>query len=292
MTAAPIEGTIAGMGYETLTARRIAGSLGAEIEGVDLSKPLEERQFGELNDALLSHQVLFLRGQQAMDEAAHLDLAGRFGALSVYPIVKVLGGDQALETIEDSEESPPGADAWHTDVTWIERPPKVGVLTALVIPEYGGDTMWASTTAAYEALSPVMRELISGLSVRHGLAEGFWSRVRGKLGEELCERVQAQIEPEVVHPLVRTHPETGRRALFVAGHFMLGIQGMEPAESELLLDFLMRHATQERFQLRWRWREGDVALWDERCTLHHALPDHYPQHRKMRRCTVDGDRPS
>lgn len=279
------------MGYETLTARRIAGPLGAEIEGVDLSKPLEERQFAELNDALLSHQVLFLRGQQGMDEAAHLDFAGRFGALSVYPVLKALGGDQALETIEDSEESPPGADTWHTDVTWIERPPKVGILTALVVPEYGGDTLWASTTAAYEALSPVMRELISGLSVRHGLTEDFWSRVRDKAGEELCARARAKIEPEVEHPLVRTHPETGRRALFVAGGFMLGIQGMAPDESALLLDFLMRHATQERFQVRWRWREGDVAIWDERCTLHHALPDHYPQHRKVRRCTVDGDRP-
>ena len=279
------------MGYETLTARRVAGSLGAEIEGADLSKPLAEKQFTELNDALLCHQVIFLRGQQAMDDEAHLAFAQRFGELSVYPIVKVLGGDQALEVIEDSEESPPGADTWHTDVTWIERPPKVGILAALVIPEYGGDTLWASTTAAYDALSPVMQNLLSGLTVRHGLEESFWRRVREKAGEELCARARAQIEPEVEHPLIRTHPETGRRSLFVAGDFMLGIQGMEQAESDLLLDFLMRHATQERFQMRWRWQEGDVAIWDERTTLHHALPDHYPQHRKMRRCTVDGDHP-
>jgi len=279
------------VGYETLTARRVAGSLGAEIEGVDLSRPLAEKQFAELNDVLLCQQVIFLRGQRAMDDAAHLAFAQRFGELSVYPIVKALGGDQALEVIEDSEESPPGADTWHTDVTWIERPPKVGILAALTIPEFGGDTLWASTPAAYEALSPTMQELLSGLTVRHGLKENFWRRVREKTGEELYERARAEIEPEVVHPLIRTHPETGRRSLFVAGHFMLGIQGMEPAESDLLLGFLMQHATQERFTMRWRWQEGDVAIWDERSTLHHALPDHYPQHRKMRRCTVDGDRP-
>ncbi|MGI9591367.1 MAG: TauD/TfdA dioxygenase family protein [Myxococcota bacterium] len=280
------------MGYQTLSARRIAGPLGAEVEGLDLSQPLEDRQVAELNDALLAHQVVFLHGQQAMDDAAHLALARRFGELSVYPVLKALGGDQALEVIEDAEDNPPGADTWHTDVTWIEQPPKLAILAAQVIPEYGGDTLWASTTAAHDALSPVMQRMLSGLSVRHGLQESFWERVRAKAGDELCARARSQIAPEVEHPLIRTHPETGRRALFVAGGFMLGVKGMEPAESDLLLDFLMEHATQERFQVRWRWRAGDVAIWDERCTLHHALRDHYPQHRRMRRCTVDGDRPS
>ncbi len=209
------------MGYDTITVRRVAGALGAEVEGVDLSKPLDDRQFGEL-----------------------------------------------------------------------ERPPKVAILCAQLVPEYGGDTLWASTQAAFDALSPVMQEMLSGLRVRHGLGESFWSRVRSKLGPELTAKVQERIDPEVVHPLVRTHPQTGRRTLFVAGGFMLGIEGMERAESELLLDFLMRHATQERFQVRWRWREGDVAIWDERCTVHHVLPDHFPQRRRVRRCTVDGDRPS
>ena len=259
---------------------------------VDLSKPLDERQLAALNDALLQHQVLFLREQHALDDSGHLAFAERFGDLSVYPIVKVLGGTQALEVIEDSEDNPPGADAWHTDVTWIECPPKMGILAALVIPEYGGDTLWANTYAAYEALSPVMQQLLTSLTVRHGLDDRFWSRVRPKLDEKLYVKVREQIEAEVLHPLVRTHPETGRRALFVAGEFMLGIQGMAREESDLLLGFLMQHATQERFQVRWRWQAGDVAIWDERCTLHYALSDHYPQHRKMRRCTVDGDRPS
>ncbi len=279
------------MDHTILTTHRIAGALGAEVRGVDLAKPLDDEPFAALNDALLEHQVLFLRHQHAFDGAAHLAFAERFGELSIYPIVKVLGGSQALEVIEDSKDSPPGADAWHTDVTWIERPPKLGILAALVIPEYGGDTLWANTYAAYDALSPTMRELLSGLRIRHGLDESFWRSVRSKLSKDLYERVHAQIEADVLHPLIRTHPETGRSALFVAGNFMLGIDGMAQNESDLLLEFLMRHATQERFQMRWRWQAGDVAIWDERCTLHHALPDHYPQQRKMRRCTVDGDQP-
>lgn len=280
------------MGYATLSARRSAGALGAEIDGVDLSRPLDERQFAELNEALLEHQVLFLRGQGDLDDEGHLAFARRFGELSVYPIVRALGGTQALEVIEDDEDSPPGAAQWHTDVTWIERPPKVGILAAQVIPPYGGDTLWTSTRAAFDALSPAMQEMLAPLRVRHGLKDDFWNQVRAKAGEELAERARAQIDPEVVHPLVRTHPETGLRSLFVAGNFMLGIEGMEQEEGDVLLGYLMEHAIRERFQVRWRWQAGDVAIWDERCTMHHALPDHYPQHRRMRRCTVDGDRPS
>jgi taurine dioxygenase len=280
------------VGYATLSARRIAGAIGAEVDGVDLSRPLEERQFAELNDALLEHQVLFLHGQAGLDDEGHLTFARRFGELSVYPVVRALGGNQALEVIEDDEDSPPGAAQWHTDVTWIERPPKVGILAALVIPPHGGDTLWSSTRAAFEALSPAMQEMLAPLRVRHGLQDDFWNQVRAKAGEELAERARAQIDPEVVHPLVRTHPETGVRSLFVAGNFMLGIEGMRQEESDVLLAYLMEHASRERFQVRWRWQPGDVAIWDERCTMHHALPDRYPQHRKMRRCTVDGDRPS
>jgi taurine dioxygenase len=279
------------MEHTTLTAHRIAGSLGAQIRGIDLSKPLDQLQFDELKHALLEHQVIFLRDQQGFDDESQLKFAARFGDLAVYPIVKVLGGSQALEVVEDTEDSPPGADAWHTDVTWIERPPKIGILTAMVIPDFGGDTLWANTYAAYEALSPVMQELLCGLSVRHGLEDKFWGRVRSKIGEEFYQKVRAELSNEVVHPLVCAHPESGRPALYVAGDFMLGIEGMSQQESDVLLDFLMTHATQERFQMRWRWRAGDVAIWDERCTLHHALPDHYPKHRKMRRCTVLGDAP-
>jgi len=273
------------------TVKRLTGTLGAEVSGLELAKPLGAAQRAALNECLLAHRVLFLRGQQALGDDEHLAFASGFGELSVYPILKLLGIDRPLEVIEDAEDNPPSADEWHTDVTWIERPPKIAILAALVIPEYGGDTLWADTCAAYEALSPVMREMIDGLRVRHGLGEDFLERVAAKGGQALADRVRDELVHEVEHPLVRSHPETGRKALFVAGGFMQQIVGMEPAESDLMLDFLMRHATQPRFQCRWQWRVGDVAIWDERCTLHHALPDHYPQKRRMRRCTVDGDRP-
>jgi taurine dioxygenase len=279
------------MGTETLEVTRLAGPLGAEVDGVDLSKPLSETGFSELHDALMSHQVIFLRDQQLSDEE-QLALAGRFGEVAVYPVLEVLGVDRPLETIEDSPDSPPSADQWHTDVTWIRTPPKVALLSAVEIPEFGGDTLWLSTIAAYEALSPVMRDMLDGLRVHHDLGAGFYERVEAKSGPEIGERVRRGLEPGADHPLVRTHPVTGRKALFLAKGFMQHILGMNRDESDLLLDFLFAHATQPRFQVRWKWRVGDLAIWDERCTMHHALPDHFPQRRRMRRCTVVGDVPS
>lgn len=276
----------------SLDVERISGTLGAEVFGVDLSKPLSDAAFDDLHEVLLEHKVIFLRGQSGVKDDDQLELASRFGDVSVYPVLRLLDLDLKLEFIEDSEASPPGADDWHTDVTWIECPPKVAILTALEIPAYGGDTMWADMEAAYEALSPTLREMIDRLKVRHGLQDHFFDRVKAKAGAELAKRVREEFSDRVEHPLVRTHPETGRKSLFVAGSFMVDVVGLHENESRALLDLLKSHATQPRFQCRWRWKAGDIAIWDERCTLHHALPDHYPQHRRMRRCTVDGDRPS
>ena len=234
---------------------------------------------------------MFLR-DQPVGEERQLEFASGFGKVSVYPVLKLLGIDKPLETIEDSEESPPGADTWHTDVTWIECPPKVAMICALDIPEYGGDTMWANMHAAYDALSEPMRGMLDGLSCVHGLGEDFYSRVESKAGAEIAQRIRDELGAEVEHPLIRRHPETGRPSLFLAGGFLKRIAGMTPEESRALLDFLTAHANQPRFHCRWKWQEGDVAIWDERCTLHHALPDHYPQHRAIRRCTVEGERPA
>ena len=279
------------MGYETIELTRVAGSLGAEVGGVDLSSELSQRCFDELHDALMAHHVLFLR-DQSLDDEQQLAFAGRFGEIAVYPVVELLGGHRPLETIEDSEQSPPSADQWHTDVTWIPTPPKLGFLSALEIPEYGGDTLWANSFAAYEALSPVMREMIDPLRVHHDLDENFFGRVEAKAGPEIGARVRSELDHGADHPLVRTHPVSGRKALFLAKGFMQYVVGMNPDESRMLLDFLLDHATQPRFQVRWRWRENDFAIWDERCTLHHALPDHFPQVRRMRRCTVVGEVPA
>lgn len=273
-----------------LRAEKISGALGAELRGIDLREELDEAGFKALEQAILEHHVVFLRDQPLSDEQ-HLALAQRFGPLSLYPLIQALGGEIALETIEDSADSPPKAAHWHTDVTWIPEPPKLGILCAQEIPPYGGDTIWANLHVAYDALSPLMQQRIDGLCVYHDTGEGYWTDVERELGAEKTREIRAKMAAGAEHPLVRTHPVTGRKALFVAGYFMQRVVGMNEAESRMLLDFLMRHACEPRFQCRWRWQVHDLAIWDERCTMHHALSDHFPQRRRMRRCTVDGERP-
>ena len=278
------------MARSTLRAERIAGALGAELLGIDLREELDGDDIAALEQSILEHHVVFVRNQLLSDEQ-HLALGRRFGEISVYPLSAAMGGEVALETITDSAESPPKADHWHTDVTWLAKPPKLGILCAQEIPPYGGDTLWANLHTAYEALSPLFQQRIDALSVFHDAGADFWANVEVALGAERSREIRSKVAAGAEHPLVRTHPITGRKALFVAGNFMQHIVGMSEAESRVLLDFLMTHASQPRFQCRWRWRPGDLAIWDERCTLHHALSDHFPQVRRMRRCTVDGERP-
>jgi taurine dioxygenase len=270
---------------------RVGGSLGAVVTGIDLREPLGDEGYAAVFGALMEHQVLFFRDQD-LDDTAQLDLAASFGEISTYPITTLLGRQsetRRLSIIEDTEQSPPDADGWHTDVTWIEDPPAAALLSARVIPAYGGDTMWASLYRAYDLLSPAMQHLCEGLSVRHWYGLQFENAVARGLGDQIRPKLAAAFPP-VVHPLVRTHPITGRQALFVAGGFMDEIVDMHPAESDLLLGYLKARVDDPNVQCRWHWRPNDLAIWDERCTNHRALSDHYPQHRVMRRCTVDTTR--
>ena len=268
--------------------RKLTGSLGAEIEGVRL-ETIDDHAFKELHDALLEHQVVFLPDQH-LSEEGHRALAHRFGTPSVFPVAKHLGATEYLGHIQDSPESPPDADGWHTDITWIPQPPKIAILCALQIPEYGGDTLWADLYGAYERLSDPMKQIVGQLTVRHTPGDAFWEAVGRKMESDQVTALRATFPP-AEHPLVRLHPETGKRALFVAGGFMESIVGMHPDESAGFLDWLRARVEDPNLQVRWRWGEGDVAIWDERCTNHRALSDHYPQHRHMRRCTVDGEVP-
>jgi taurine dioxygenase len=271
-----------------VTVRPCNGVIGAVVDRVDLAG-LDDDEFAAVDQALLDHQVLFFHDQPMSDDE-HLAFAARFGEPSIFPVSKLLGGDTRLQYIEDTEDSPPDADDWHTDVTWIEAPPQVAVLSGRVIPEVGGDTLWSSLTAAYEALSPTMQSVCAGLTVRHHRGEEFDDRVGRFLDDEQMRRLEEGY-PAVEHPLLRTHPRTGRTALFLSGLFMQEIVGMHRDESDALLGFLLRHGQNPNFQVRWRWQADDVAIWDERVTNHRALSDHYPQHRVMRRVTVDGERP-
>jgi taurine dioxygenase len=279
--------------YERIEVHPVAGSLGAEITGAD-PRDLDEASFGEVHRALLENEVIFFRRSKLEDDS-QMALAHRFGQPSVFPLLKIMGATgPTFQVIEDGPDSPNAADYWHTDVTWTAEPPKVALLRAGVVAESGGDTMWGSMTTAYEALSLVMQELLSGLEVVHD-CEGFIDAVRRKMGDdERTRKILSDLReahPPVVHPLIRTHPETGRRAILFGGHFMQAVDGMTPPESDAILGFVKRHIDQPHFHCRWRWQPGDLAIWDERSTVHQVVNDHFPQRRSVHRCVVDGDRP-
>jgi taurine dioxygenase len=262
-------------------------ALGAEVDGIDLHPPLADDAVLAVHAALVEHQVLFFHDQDLSDEE-HLALASQFGEVSIYPLARLGGASEPrVSYIRDSADSPPDADGWHTDVTWISDPPAAAFLSARVIPPSGGDTMWASLYAAYNSLSPAMQQVCEGLSVRHWYGTRFESAVSRSVPAAIIERLRAE-HPPVEHPLVGTHPVTGLKSLLLAGDFMQEISGMHADESSMLLGFLQHTLDDPNIQVRWRWREGDLAIWDERCTNHRALSDHYPAERAMRRCTVDG----
>ena len=268
------------------------GALGGVVSGIDLKEPLSDAAFAELQHALASHQVLFFR-DQFLDGDQQLALARRFGEISLYPIEKFFGSvEPGHQVIVDDAENAPGTDMWHTDVTWLTHPPTEAFLAVVEPPAYGGDTMWSSTLAAYEALSPTMRSMLDGLETVHSCHESFVTIAERKSGIEGLADQLREAYPAVHHPLVRTHPRSGKRSLFITDRgVMHGIVGMEKAESDALLDFLDAHVDQPRFQVRWKWSPGELAIWDERTTLHRGVADHYPQRRVIRRCTVDGEPP-
>lgn len=270
--------------------RRVAGALGAEIIGVDLRDP--ELDFDAVYRAFLEHEVIFFRGAHLTEEE-QLALGRRFGTPSIYPVMRVLGATEPTMTvIKDGPNSPNSADRWHTDVTWTATPPKAALLHMELAAEYGGDTVWASATRAYETLSPAVRSFFESLTVVHA-NEGYVERIAEKAGEHaemIIEAIQRDYGP-VKHPLVRTHPETGKRALLYAEVFIDHVAGVSRAESDMVLDFLRLHVAEVSLQCRWQWQTGDLAIWDERSTLHRSAADHFPQRRIIRRLEIDGDRP-
>ena len=269
---------------------RVSGALGAVVEGVRLSDPSTD--FEAVWKQLVEHEVLFFR-EQHLSADEQLELGRRFGTPSIFPVARAMGSDTpTLTVIEDTPEKPNVADEWHTDVTWIAEPPKAAILCMEVIPEFGGDTLWASATKAFETLSAPMREFLSGLTVTHD-NDGFIDRMIHKVGDPkhpLVEKLRADYPP-VVHPLVRTHPESGRQAIMYAARFFKRINELSEFESRMIVDFIDRHVQDPSLHCRWNWKAGDVAIWDERSTLHRAAADHFPQYRRIRRLEIDGDRP-
>lgn len=273
-----------------LTITPVSGALGAIIDGVDVRDP--DLDFAPIYQAYLDYEVIFFR-EIHLTEAEQLEFGRRFGTPSIYPVARILGATQPTMTvISDGPTSPNAADTWHTDVTWTAEPPKAALLHMETPSEVGGDTLWASATKAYNSLSPSMQEFLCGLTVVHHNV-GFIKRVAEKAGAAK-DQIIAALErdyPPVEHPLIRTHPETGKRALFFARQFISHIKDLKKAESDMLLHFLDEHVKDVALHCRWQWKKGDLAIWDERSTLHRSAADHWPQVRVIRRLEIDGDRP-
>jgi len=275
----------------TLSVTRLTPTIGAIVDGVRLNEPLSDDAFVKINDALVTHQVLFFRDQN-LTPLQHRNFAARFGKLHIHPIYpshteapEILVLDTDVIDLQDNA-------IWHTDVTFTERPPMGSVLIARVLPETGGDTLWASCIAAYEALSPPMQTFLQGLTATHNITHSFPAQRFGMTPEAQARLEKATRDnPPVSHPVIRTHPVSGKKALFVQDGFTTHINELTAPESKALLGFLSAHSVKPEFVVRWKWRLGDVAFWDNRVTLHYATDDYRPARRVMNRATIVGDRP-
>ena len=273
------------MAYRRISVEPLTPAIGAEITDVDLRESLDDETVAEVRGALLDHGVIFFRDQH-IDHERHLDFGRRFGELHVHPVAPCVDGRPELMRIHtDAKSVRHNGDRWHSDVSCDEQPPMGSVLHLHTVPECGGDTLFASMYAAWEALSEPMKTLLAPLEARHASAHLY----HHLYGEETVMRRNEY--PSAVHPVVRTHPETGRESLFVNSGFTRRILGVTESESRALLAFLFEHVADPRFQCRFRWRRHTIAFWDNRCVQHYAMWDYFPETRSGTRVTVAGDRP-
>jgi len=273
-----------------LSVQPLNPTIGALVRGVDLTQPLGDATIAAINRALLQHHVLFFEGQE-LNPAAQRDFAARFGALHVHPVYPHVKEVPEIIILDTHPDNQPDNDNWHTDVTFIETPPLGAVLAAKELPPSGGDTSWSSSIAAFEALSPPWQAFLTGLTALHDFAKSFPPERFSAPEDRERWQIARDKNPPVIHPVVRTHPVTGRKGLFVNEGFTTRITGFSAKESDAVLRFLFEHVAKPEFTVRWRWKVGDVAFWDNRCTQHYALADYLPHRRVMHRATILGDRP-
>ena len=273
---------------QTLTIRRLAGALGAELSGVDLSQHLPDETIAAIRQALVEHQVIFFRDQD-LTPAQQVAFGARFGPLNIHPYVTGMAGQpEVMEIIKEPTDKINFGGGWHSDMSFLETPAIGSILYALELPEYGGDTLFASQAAAYDALSEGLKRTLEGLNAVHSAAREYSSS-----GHSAQKRGGMQVAEadgyvgEYVHPMVLTHPETGRKALYVNPAFTIRIEGWKSTESKALLEYLYQLCRYEGFTCRFAWAKGSVAFWDNRSVWHFALNDYPGQRRHMRRVTVD-----
>jgi alpha-ketoglutarate-dependent taurine dioxygenase len=272
-----------------MKVKRIAGALGAEIEGMDL-RDLIDARMKDIRAAWLEHLVIFFR-DQTLSPAQYMAFAKRVGKPIEYPFVKGIAGfPEIIEVKKLEHEKVNFGGVWHSDTAYLEVPPMASMLLAREIPPYGGDTLFANMYAAYEALSDGMKRMIDPLYAVNSSAKADVTRTReDRLKTDGSDKVGTELAAE--HPAVRTHPETGRKALYVNFAHTARFRGMTEQESAPLLDFLFQHQIKPEFTCRFTWQVGSLALWDNRCAQHNPVNDYHGFKRLMHRITLQGDRP-
>ena len=269
---------------------KAAGALGAHVSGVALSEIADsDAVYAQVRQAIVEHEVLFFRDQDRTPQV-FASFAKRFGEVLGHPAYVTVAGADDVQILESTPDNPSKIEVWHSDMTFMPMPPSFTLLQGQIIPAHGGDTLWASATAAYDGLSAKMRGFLDGLVAVHDFRQGFRESLAEPGGSErLADAIAAN--PPVEHPLIRTHPESGRKGIYVNALFTSHIKDLKPRESEQLLNFLYRHIVTEEYTVRLNWQPGTVAIWDNRSTQHKPINDFLPQHRLMHRVTIKGDRP-
>ncbi|MBI1452653.1 MULTISPECIES: TauD/TfdA dioxygenase family protein [Acinetobacter] len=278
------------MGYQFqhIQVKPINGRIGAVIEGVKLSAELDDATVHEINQALLQHKAIFFKGQQHLDDASQEAFAARLGTPLNHPTVPVKDGSAHILEIDSRGAR---ADAWHTDISFIEAYPKASILRSVVAPEVGGNTVWANTATAYDDLPAELKVLADSLRTVHSNSYDY--AAKASVPPEVLARYKNYFnstEYETEHPLVRVHPETGEKNLLL-GSFFKNFVGYSSSESRRLYDLFQAYVEKLENIVSWRWDAGDIAIWDNRATQHRAINDYGDQHRVVRRVTLEGDIP-
>ncbi|MFC5720652.1 TauD/TfdA dioxygenase family protein [Streptomyces gamaensis] len=272
--------------YETFRVRPYGPLIGAEISGIDLREPLTDEQFTELDRALLEWKVLFFRGQDVTHEQQRA-FASRWGRIEGHPFLPK-GTEQDVVRLEKGKANPGFENVWHSDFPWLAAPPMGAVLRMVEMPECGGDTLFSDAAAAYDNLSDELKERIDGLRAVNDFTPS--ANYRDLLTDEQRAHFQ-KLYPPVEHPVVRTHPRTGRKSLFVTSIFTTRVVGLPEEESEQLLGELFRQLEYPEYQVRFRWEPGSIVFWDNRAVQHYATSDYHPHRRVVDRAAIAGDRP-
>jgi taurine dioxygenase len=275
--------TLATPTFTRFSVTPLTPTIGAELHGIDLREQLPEETVAEIRRALLTYKVIFFREQDITPEQ-HIAFARQFGELEIHPKTPADQPNPEILHLRSSQMATQGADLWHSDVTWRETPSLGSVLRGRIIPEVGGDTLFADMVAAYEGLSPAMKDWVCTLTAVHD--GGGFATMAGRPASEFHA-----LYPPQEHPVVRTHPETGERALYVNVAFTKQIAGLSRKESDWLLDHLYGQAAIPEYQCRFRWRKNSIAFWDNRACQHYAAADYAPAVREMERVTITGDKP-